>query len=67
MGGVELAPSGEGLRWGRQVSAASVDRGVLLRPIGDTVVLMPPLTITSQELHRVVHVLGDAIDETCTP
>jgi adenosylmethionine-8-amino-7-oxononanoate aminotransferase len=29
--------------------------------------LMPPLTITSRELHRVVHVLGDAIDETCTP
>jgi adenosylmethionine-8-amino-7-oxononanoate aminotransferase len=67
MGGVELAPTGEGLRWGRRVSAASVERGVLLRPIGDTVILMPPLTITSQELHRIVHVLGDAIDETCAP
>ncbi len=67
MGGVELAPTGEGLRWGRRVSAASVERGVLLRPIGDTVVLMPPLTITSQELHRVVHVLGEAIDESCAP
>jgi adenosylmethionine-8-amino-7-oxononanoate aminotransferase len=67
MGGVELAPTGDGLRWGRRVSAASVERGVLLRPIGDTIVLMPPLTITSQELHQVVHVLGDAIDETCAP
>ncbi len=65
MGGVELAPTGEGLRWGRRVSAASTERGVLLRPIGDTVVLMPPLTITSQELHRIVHVLGEAIDEEC--
>jgi adenosylmethionine-8-amino-7-oxononanoate aminotransferase len=63
MGGVELAPPGDGLRWGRKVSAAAVARGVLLRPIGDTVVLMPPLTITSPELHRIVHTLADAIDE----
>ena len=54
MGGVELAPPADGLRWGRRVSAAAVERGVLLRPIGDTVVLMPPLTITSPEVapHR---------------
>ena len=26
-------------------------RGVLLRPLGDVVVLMPPLTITSEEMH----------------
>jgi adenosylmethionine-8-amino-7-oxononanoate aminotransferase len=63
MGGVELAPPDDGRRWGRKVSAAAVARGVLLRPIGDTVVLMPPLTITSPELHRIVHTLSDAIDE----
>ncbi len=44
-------------------SAAAVDRGVLLRSIGDNVTLMPPLTITSEELHRVVHALSEAIDE----
>jgi adenosylmethionine-8-amino-7-oxononanoate aminotransferase len=65
MGGVELAPPAEGLRWGRRVSAAAVERGVLLRPIGDTVVLMPPLTITSPELHRIVHTLADSIDDVC--
>jgi adenosylmethionine-8-amino-7-oxononanoate aminotransferase len=64
MGGVELAPPAEGLRLGRRVSSGAVERGVLLRSIGDTVTLMPPLTITSQELHRVVHALSDAIDET---
>jgi adenosylmethionine-8-amino-7-oxononanoate aminotransferase len=63
MGAVELAPPTEGLRWGRRVSAAAVDRGVLLRSIGDNVTLMPPLTITSEELHRVVHALSEAIDE----
>jgi adenosylmethionine---8-amino-7-oxononanoate aminotransferase len=62
MGGVELAPDdGRPLR-GRRVCAAAVERGVLLRPLGDVVVLMPPLTITSPELHRIVHTLVDALD-----
>jgi adenosylmethionine-8-amino-7-oxononanoate aminotransferase len=65
MGGVELVPSTNALRLGRRVSTAAVERGVLLRSLGDTVTLMPPLTITSQELHRVVHALSDAIDDEC--
>ncbi len=65
MGGVELAPPADGLRWGRRVCAAAVDRGVLLRPLGDVVVLMPPLTVTSEELHRIVHALTGALDEVC--
>ena len=67
MGGVELGPPGDGLRWGRRVCAAAVDRGVLLRPLGDVVVLMPPLTITSPELHRIVHVLAEAIEVGARP
>jgi len=63
MGGVELAPPRDGLRWGRRACAAAVGRGVLLRPIGDTVILMPPLTITSEELHTTVHALHDSIAE----
>lgn len=63
MGGVELAPPGEGLRWGRRVCTAAVERGVLLRPLGDVVVLMPPLTITSPELHRIVDTLAAALDD----
>jgi adenosylmethionine-8-amino-7-oxononanoate aminotransferase len=63
MGAVELAPPAEGLRWGRRVCAAAVQRGVLLRPIGDVVVLMPMLTTTATEVERIVDVLGDAIDE----
>ncbi|HWS47723.1 MAG TPA: adenosylmethionine--8-amino-7-oxononanoate transaminase [Acidimicrobiia bacterium] len=67
MGAVELAPPAAGLRWGRRVGAAAVERGVLLRSIGDDVTLMPPLTITSAELHTIVHALSDAIDEVTTP
>jgi adenosylmethionine-8-amino-7-oxononanoate aminotransferase len=62
MGGVELAPPTDGLRWGRRVCADAVDNGVLLRPLGDTVVLMPPLTITSQELRRIVDALAGGLE-----
>ena len=67
MGGVELVAPGPGLRYGRRVSAAATAGGVLLRPLGDTVVLMPPLTITSPEVHRIVDVLADAIDTVTAP
>ena len=63
MGGVELAPPRDGLRWGRRVCAAAVRRGVLLRPLGDVVVLMPPLTITDAELERIVDTLVESLGE----
>jgi adenosylmethionine-8-amino-7-oxononanoate aminotransferase len=65
MTGVELAPPTDGLRWGRRVCAAAVDRGVLLRPLGDVIVLMPLLTSTADEIERIVDVLGEAVDEGC--
>jgi adenosylmethionine-8-amino-7-oxononanoate aminotransferase len=67
MCGVELAPPATGLRWGRRVSAGCVRRGVLIRPLGDVVVLMPPLTVTAAETERIVDTLMSAIDEACTP
>jgi adenosylmethionine-8-amino-7-oxononanoate aminotransferase len=63
MTGIELAPPAPGLRWGRRVSAGCVARGVLIRPLGDVIVVMPPLTITAAEIDRIVDVLGDAVDE----
>jgi len=63
MVGVELAPAVDGLRWGRRVCAAAVARGVLLRPLGDVVIVMPPLTITADEVTRIVDVLAAAITE----
>jgi adenosylmethionine-8-amino-7-oxononanoate aminotransferase len=45
------------------VCAAAVQRGVLLRPLGDVVVLMPHLTFTAAEIERLVDVLRDAIVE----
>jgi len=63
MVGVDLAPPADGLRWGRRVSAGCVDRGVLIRPLGDVVVLMPPLTTTADEVVRIVDALEAAIRE----
>ena len=63
MVGVELDPPADGLRWGRKVSAGCVDRGVLIRPLGDVVVLMPPLTTTEAEVDRIVDTLAAAITD----
>lgn len=65
MAGVELAPPGPGRRWGRRVCAAAVERGVLLRPLGDVVVLMPILTSTGDEIERIVDTLVEAIGCGC--
>jgi adenosylmethionine---8-amino-7-oxononanoate aminotransferase len=65
MGGIELRPPTGGLRWGRRVSAACVRRGVLIRPLGDVVVVMPPLTITAEEIDRIVATLAAAVEEVC--
>jgi adenosylmethionine-8-amino-7-oxononanoate aminotransferase len=61
MAGVELAPPVGAERWGRRVCAGAVRRGVLLRPLGDVIVIMPPLTSTVAELDRVVDVLAACI------
>jgi adenosylmethionine-8-amino-7-oxononanoate aminotransferase len=65
MAGIEMAPPEPDLRWGRRISAACVDAGVLVRPLGDVIVLVPPLTTTEAELDHVVDVVIAAIDGVC--
>jgi len=36
-------------------------RGVIVRPLGDVVVLMPPLAISKQDLARLVGVVAESI------
>jgi len=57
LGGVELAP------WisARDVCSEAVRRGVLLRSLGQVIPLVPPLTVTSEELERIVAALEQAI------
>ena len=63
MTGVELNPPAGASRWGRRVCAAAVSAGVLLRPLGDIVVVMPPLSITDDEIDTIAQTLVSAIEE----
>ena len=63
MTGVELDPPEGASRWGRRVCAAAVRAGVLLRPLGDVVVVMPPLSITDEEIDTIAQTLVSAIEE----
>jgi adenosylmethionine-8-amino-7-oxononanoate aminotransferase len=39
---------------------------VLIRPLGDVVVIMPPLTVTADEIQRIVVTVTAAVEEVCT-
>jgi adenosylmethionine-8-amino-7-oxononanoate aminotransferase len=50
-------------RIGHQVTLAARRRGAIIRPLGDTIVLMPPLSIEPGELRRLVEITAGAIAE----
>ncbi len=50
-------------RMGIRVCEAMAKRGVLTRPIGSVIVLMPPYCTTAPQARRVVTALGEAIEE----
>jgi adenosylmethionine---8-amino-7-oxononanoate aminotransferase len=50
-------------RTGWQFFQAALRHGVLLRPLGDTVYLFPPLTITEAEIATLLAAAGRAIDD----
>ncbi|MBK8480945.1 MAG: adenosylmethionine--8-amino-7-oxononanoate transaminase [Proteobacteria bacterium] len=51
-------------RLGAAVCRAARARGVILRPLGDVIVIMPPLSITDDELETIVKALASSIAET---
>ncbi|MCC6745459.1 MAG: aminotransferase class III-fold pyridoxal phosphate-dependent enzyme, partial [Acidobacteria bacterium] len=52
-------------RRGMRVCGAAKERGVFLRPLGDTVVLMPPLSIADDEIVAIVDALEHGIRQIC--
>lgn len=63
--GIEIGPyPPEDLR-GAKVCLAARKHGLLTRPIADTLVLMPPLAITYEEMERMIHAIRQAIVEVC--
>lgn len=70
--GVQLQKSdGSPLDWRKQTGArvclAARERGLLTRPILDTVAVIPPLCITETQLEQAITALGAAIDDVCEP
>ena len=68
MVGIELAHDAESRtaypaadRIGARVAVAARDHGVIVRPLGDVVVLMPPLSIHLDEIDRLITAVHDAI------
>jgi adenosylmethionine-8-amino-7-oxononanoate aminotransferase len=47
---------------GHQVNVEARRRGAIIRPLGDVVVLMPPLAISEEDLRRLVTITAEAID-----
>lgn len=50
------------LRTGHQVCMEAREHGVILRPLGDTVVMMPPLCMSTDQVQRVVSVFEEVLD-----
>jgi adenosylmethionine-8-amino-7-oxononanoate aminotransferase len=63
MVGIELEGFAPGDRMGHEVSLVARRRGAIIRPLGDVVVLMPPLAISAVELRRLVAITAAAIAE----
>jgi adenosylmethionine-8-amino-7-oxononanoate aminotransferase len=63
MVGIELTDFPLPARIGHQVTLAARRRGAMVRPLGDTIVLMPPLAIEDDELRRLVTITAEAIAE----
>jgi len=61
MTGIELGGHAPELRMGHRVTLEARRRGAIVRPLGDVVVLMPPLSITEAELTRLVAITAEAI------
>jgi adenosylmethionine-8-amino-7-oxononanoate aminotransferase len=68
MAGIELVqdratkqPFPPALRVGARVCRAARDRGVLLRPLGDVIVILPPLAIELPLLDRLCDVVYECV------
>jgi adenosylmethionine---8-amino-7-oxononanoate aminotransferase len=62
IGAVEVGPYRVTDRMGMKVCAQMRERGVLTRPIGNTIVLMPPYCTSNQQLDVILSVLAQSIE-----
>jgi adenosylmethionine-8-amino-7-oxononanoate aminotransferase len=61
MVGIDLGEHDPALRLGHRVTLEARKRGAIIRPLGDVVVLMPPLSISKADLRRLVEIVSNSI------
>ena len=59
--GIDLGAHDPAVRLGHRVTLEARRRGAIVRPLGDVVVLMPPLAISKGELRRLVAITREAV------
>jgi beta-alanine--pyruvate transaminase len=65
LGAVELSPRADApMQRGLEVAQRCYQKGAWVRPIGDSLVLSPPLIISEQEIQKLFTIIGEAISET---
>ncbi|HEX8053030.1 MAG TPA: adenosylmethionine--8-amino-7-oxononanoate transaminase [Thermoleophilaceae bacterium] len=62
MTGIELSGFPVEARIGHQVTLEARRRGAIVRPLGDVVILMPPLSIKAAELRELVEITAESIE-----
>jgi adenosylmethionine---8-amino-7-oxononanoate aminotransferase len=62
MTGIEIDGFPREARMGHRVTLEARRRGAIIRPLGDVVVLMPPLAISEEDLRRLVEITVEAIE-----
>ncbi len=67
MVGIDLGEHDPALRVGHRVTLEARRRGAIIRPLGDTVVLMPPLAISKGDLRRLVEIAAESIEAALAP
>jgi adenosylmethionine-8-amino-7-oxononanoate aminotransferase len=65
MVGIDLGDHDPALRMGHRVTLAARERGAIVRPLGNTVVLVPPLSISTEDLGRLLTITAESIAAAC--
>jgi adenosylmethionine-8-amino-7-oxononanoate aminotransferase len=65
MVGIDLGERDPALTLGHRVAMEARERGAIIRPLGDTIVLMPPLAIAKADLRRLVAIVAESIRAGC--
>ncbi len=60
--GIDLGAHDPDLRLGHRVTLEARERGAIVRPLGDTVVVVPPLSISESELRQLLAITTESIE-----